>query len=73
MGELKNNFTDEEIEILRTVILERSTFYTRKIVSDKFLKLKAQSESIAETFQNDIDFNFKYKNVLDKFYDLLIS
>lgn len=65
------NFTDEEIEILRTILLERSTFYTRKIVEYKTLKLKAENEIFSDSFQESIDFNFKYKNVIDKFYKVL--
>ena len=67
----KNNFTEEEIEILRCVLLERSTHFTKKIVSDRISKLKTQDVNIAQVFQENIDYNFKYKNVIDKLYSLL--
>lgn len=68
---VKKKFTNEDMEELGTILLERSTFYTEKIVEYKVLKLKIDDEDIANSMQLNIDYYFKIKNVLDKFYDLL--
>lgn len=64
-------FTKEEFEILKSVLLERSTFYTKKIVEDKKLVLKAQDLDIVKNIELNIEYNLKLKNVLDKFYNIL--
>lgn len=68
---LKKEFTKEDIERLRAIVLERSTFYTREIVDYKILKLKSQDEDIVKSIQSIISYNFKNKEVLDKLYELL--
>ena len=64
-------FTKEEFEILKSVLLERSTFYTRKIVDLKFLQLKTDNIDFSNEFQERIDFNLKFKNAINKLYELL--
>lgn len=73
MGEFKKELilTEEEIEILKSILLERSTFYTKKIVDYKMMQLKSEDEFLANNFQNSIDYNFKLKDTLDKVYKLL--
>lgn len=64
-------FTREEFEILKIIMLERSTFYTKKIVEDKKLVLKTQDLYIVKNIEFNIDYNLKLKNVFDKFYNIL--
>ncbi|MCI8617507.1 MAG: hypothetical protein HFJ60_04605 [Clostridia bacterium] len=64
-------FTREEFEILKIIMLERSTFYTKKIVEDKKLVLKTQDLDIVKNIEFNIDYNLKLKNVFDKFYNIL--
>lgn len=71
MEELKSNFTKEEIEIIKTLLLERSTFYTKKIVEYKVLQLKTENAGQMLNLQSNIDFNYKYKNTIDKLHFLL--
>lgn len=69
--DLGYEFTREEFEILKMVMMERSTFYTKKIVEDKKLVLKAQDLDIVKNIELNIEYNLKLKNVLDKFYNIL--
>lgn len=64
-------FTREEFEILKIIMLERSTFYIKKIVEDKKLVLKTQDLDIVKNIEFNIDYNLKLKNVFDKFYNIL--
>lgn len=71
MNDLKNEFSKEEIEILKTILLGRSTFYTREIVKTKGLLLKAPTDYSLDAFKSDLDYNSRLKKVVDKFYDFL--
>lgn len=64
-------FTKEELEILRFIMLECSTFYTKKIVEDKKLVLKSKDLDIVKNIECNINYNFRLKSVLDKFYNIL--
>ena len=68
---LKNNFTEEEIEILSCALLECSTYYTNKMLSYSISELEAQDVYWVQVFREKFDFNFKCKDVIDKFYSLL--
>lgn len=66
-------FDNEDLEILRTIILERSTFYTRKVVDYRVLMLKSQDKEYIEARKNNYEYDCKVKNVLDTFYDYLFN
>ena len=70
---LKEIFSFEELDILRTIILERSTFYTRKVVDYKVLMLQAENEELIRCRQKNYEYNSKVKKVLDTFHDYLLD
>lgn len=73
MEDIKNKLTNEEIEIIRCVLLERSTFYTKKITDGRFLllKLRPEEEIFRKNYEEQVDFAFKYKKAIDKLHDNL--
>lgn len=66
-------FDDEDLEILRTIILERSTFYTDKIVDNLSLVLKSENEELYAKHKEDYLYDCKVKDVLDTFRYYLFS
>lgn len=73
MEKIKEELTDEEIEILKNILLERSTFHTNVITEYKFLliKLPPEKESFIQDYEKEIDISYKYKNTIDKLFNLL--
>ena len=66
-------FDNEDLEILRTIILERFTFYTDKIVENSSLMVKAENEESFMKYKKDYEYNCKVKDVLDSFYEYLLE
>ena len=73
MEKIKEQLTNEEIEILKNILLERSTFYTKKITEYMFLVLKLTPEklNLLEEYENNIDYSYKCMNATDKLFELL--
>lgn len=71
--QIETTFSKEEIEILRSSLLERYTYYGYKIANSKISKLKAKDEITANKIQNNIDFYSKYKDCLNKWLDFFRS
>lgn len=67
-----SGFTEEEIEVLRCILLERFTYYGMRISEDKISRLKATDETIAQICLNSISFNEKRKCIVGKLYSKLI-
>lgn len=63
-------FTKEEVEILTSVLLERSTFYTRKILEYSTLGLKAIDEKYFDECEKQVKHYENYKSAIDKFYKI---
>lgn len=63
--------TQEEFEMFRMILLDRSFYYDNKVVESKMKMFTASDEAIAETYQNEIDFYFKYKDLVLKIYNYL--
>lgn len=70
---IKTTFSKEEIEILKSSLLERYTYYGYKIASLKISKLKAPDEKSFDKIQKEIDFYSKYKDCLDKWLNYFRS
>ena len=64
--QIETTFSKEEVEILRSALLEQYTYYRYKIANLKVSKLKAPDEKSADKFQKEIDFYSKYKYCLNK-------
>ena len=69
--EIINMFTKDEIEILKTVLLERSTFYTRKIVDTRVLQLKTDNKEMVDGLNIEVSYNYRIKNAIDKLFIIL--
>lgn len=67
----KDKITLEEIYIIRTILLERTTFYTRKIVELQKLLLKSKESDIVQSINDDIAYYYEFKNSIEKFSNLL--
>lgn len=61
--------TNDEIELLRTVLLGRSTFYASKITDLRVKKLKAKDEEVAGVLQKAIDYEYERLNITNKMLD----
>lgn len=70
---IETTFSKEEVEILRSSLLERYTYYGYKIANSKISKLKAPDEKSADKIQKEIDFYSKYKDCLNKWLDFFRS
>lgn len=73
MEKIKEQLTDEEIEVLKNILLERSTFYTKTITEYKFLLLKLPPEELnfLEEYENYIDYSYRCRNAINKLFELL--
>lgn len=70
---IETTFSKEEVEILRSSLLERSTYYGYKITNCRINKLKAPDEKTSEKIQKEIDFYTNYKDCLNKWLDFFRS
>ena len=71
--QIDTTFSKEEVEILRSALLERYTYYGYKIANSKINKLKAKYEMSANEIQHSIDFYEKYRKCLEKWLDFFRS
>ena len=71
--QIDTTFSKEEVELLRSALLEQYTYYRYKIVDLKISKQKATDEKSADKFQEKIDFYSKYKDCLNKWLNFFRS
>lgn len=71
LKKIEKNFTKEEIELLRTILLGRSTFYASKITDFRVRQLKAKDEEVALVLHKAINYEYERLNVVNKFLDFL--
>lgn len=70
---MKEIFNNEELEILRTMTLERLTFFTLKVVDLKVDMLKATNEKNYNKLKEAHDYNVSVRNTFDKLYEYLLK
>ena len=64
-------FTKEELEILRTILFERSTHFSQKATELQVLNLKCNTVNNSDFFKFNANHYLAQKRVVDKFYDFL--
>ena len=71
MNEIVLKLNDDEIELLRSVLLELDTDYTQSIVSYSLKKMAASTPDEAQEFSDELD-DLKFRrNIIDIVFDQL--